>query len=906
MNARAMWTVLGVFGVLAGGVSAAELPELPAKAPGNTWVRIHVSPKSGQRRSPIFFYEPGLKKFVLSGGVGRGTRHWDNEEFDLATVTWVNAYPKGAPAAYAPASGASKAPFFTRREERKQRAWTKDAAGYLRVPWWSSYGNSSMAYWQWAYDTDAKKLIAYIQKRTVLYDPATRLWSMTGVKPFSKGTQMHWGSLCYDPVNKEIVSVGGTSDEPGGTPGTHVYKPAAAKWEKQKLASSQIDPLRGEVRDLKKLAWAVIAAARNRLYVTETDAEAKIELSKRVAELSMDALAKSLLANPSPLASHAIGHVQAAAEARGALGKVIGGTMAAETIALAQKVYDALEKAERSLDVEPAGRALSQMAYDPVNKKIVLFGGDGLDRHYGDTWVYDCKTRTWEQRFPKVSPAPRAGHALLWLPKAKKILLAGGYALGDGHSYMYGDAYWARPFEMWTYDVAKNEWACLLHIPLPPYRPGYGPDWRRKPPNMPTGDTRGTWPMAVNEDDMVVYVTPSGRAGMATWACKVDAAKASAELTKKHGVPPETVAFRGDENQPGKNRRSYDPAFYDRHARLDIEKMEAWYKALPANQWTLLSPPKAVDKCGWGTTAYDPDRQQFLFWGGGHSEYKGTNVFHFSQRTGSWSMSARPDWVLEASGGFLLPCLVSFRNDRPHVPVHAYQTYAYDPPSGKMIAVKGNTYFLYDVACREWGTFARTPFANRGVMWIALETTPKGVIAWTQDGQLWRFEKMKWRKLPLTGVKLGRPWCDGSGFAYDPDRDCLWGDPRGGKMFRYDIQTGKAEAVRTTPPKMLGKFALWREQVVLPGQDLILLMRTFGGKNVAFDTKTKKWYSVAMPFIANGKPYKGRRGGTVPRFSWTSAMHYDAKRGLVFLHNPISFWVLRFDRNTAPMEELKP
>ena len=61
--------------------------------------------------------------------------------------------------------------------------------------------------------------------------------------------------------------------------------------------------------------------------------------------------------------------------------------------------------------------------------KIVLFGGDQLDRVLADTWLYDCATRTWEQRFPKECPLPRAGHILAWLPRAKKIVLAGGYAM---------------------------------------------------------------------------------------------------------------------------------------------------------------------------------------------------------------------------------------------------------------------------------------------------------------------------------------------------------------------------------------------------------------------------------------------------------------------------------------------
>jgi hypothetical protein len=34
-------------------------------------------------------------------------------------------------------------------------------------------------------------------------------------------------------------------------------------------------------------------------------------------------------------------------------------------------------------------------------------------------------------------------------------------------------------------------------------------------------------------------------------------------------------------------------------------------------------------------------------------------------------------------------------------------------------------------------------------------------------------------------------------------------------------------------------------------------------------------------------------------------MHWDARRKLVWVHSPITFWVLKFDRQTAKMEEVR-
>ncbi|HUT33839.1 MAG TPA: hypothetical protein VNE39_10180 [Planctomycetota bacterium] len=40
-----------------------------------------------------------------------------------------------------------------------------------------------------------------------------------------------------------------------------------------------------------------------------------------------------------------------------------------------------------------------------------------------------------------------------------------------------------------------------------------------------------------------------------------------------------------------------------------------------------------------------------------------------------------------------------------------------------------------------------------------------------------------------------------------------------------------------------------------------------------------------------------------PPFSWNSALHYDARFGVVLLHNPIRVWALRLDRKAAKMAE---
>jgi len=205
----------------------------------------------------------------------------------------------------------------------------------------------------------------------------------------------------------------------------------------------------------------------------------------------------------------------------------------------------------------------------------------------------------------------------------------------------------------------------------------------------------------------------------------------------------------------------------------------------------------------------------------------------------------------------------------------------------------------------------KTPFLG-GVMDVSLETTPGGVICWaettrhSEDAKLFLFDgkARAWKRLPQTGAKVRRPWCDGSGMCYDAKRDCLWLAP-GKTLCRYDIKSGTVTRVTSDVPKVLGTFALWREQVYVPEADLILLMRLFKApdgkvKNIAYDPAANTWYWIDLPFVAGGKPRTFEKNP----FSWTGALFYDAKRNVVLLHNPITVWALRFERETARMTEI--
>jgi N-acetylneuraminic acid mutarotase len=105
---------------------------------------------------------------------------------------------------------------------------------------------------------------------------------------------------------------------------------------------------------------------------------------------------------------------------------------------------------EKNPSIAPLGREEHAMAYDSKNDKIVLFGG-AIERPHGisllnDTWVYDVKTNVWTEKAPSISPGSRFHHTLVYDSDLQKIILFGGCSEAGYVS------------DMWIYDAAANTW----------------------------------------------------------------------------------------------------------------------------------------------------------------------------------------------------------------------------------------------------------------------------------------------------------------------------------------------------------------------------------------------------------------------------------------------------------------
>lgn len=564
-------------------------------------------------------------------------------------------------------------------------------------------------------------------------------------------------------------------------------------------------------------------------------------------------------------------------------------------------VYSGEKNEWRKLDlaVAPPPRALSPMVYDPATKKIVLFGGDRLDQLYADTWVYDCATRTWEERKPPISPSPRFGHALLRLPKSGAIALLGGKGYTSSIAY-WAALYKALPFEMWTYDVAANEWKLI----------------RRYEKDAPAEYGVCAAAAAAGDDDSVLWIGPGTEKGSvhSAWLCKLDASTSDADGTAKFGVKPETLEFRSG---------SYDPEWYSKDvAPADPDATAAVLKTLAPNTWTPLQCPRWPENRqggGWSTVALDTDRDQILHMGGGHSSYFGNDMAHYDIVNGRWSIACRPQFALEFNYDLNGPGIWAF-NGAPWGG-HNYQAYEYDPTLKRVVYLKGGMTLFFDPVTRTWPHAEKSgalPFvASKYINYLVF--TPGGTICWTQTKEsqsrygLWRLEGGKaWTQLKTSGDPLPRTECDGSTVSYDSKRDRLLFTTSNGKegpqgqVWAADLKSGEVKALNPEGMDAIKCARFARESVYLPKGDLLMmgfLLPIEGGVAVPFyDCEKNRWLAAKMPSAEFFN--RGKAGSSVDL-----GLVYDAKRDLVWgtlcALKQGCLQVLKVDAATLSAEPLK-
>ncbi len=761
-NSRALPLALAL--LLLGGPLAAQAGEKKVWPPStpitgaepktNEWVAVEKH-GAGRRSAAAVVYLPTEKSWVLMLGVqgawnDRGPWPYEEQTFSLKDRLWKNRFPPGK--GWEPAVGPCKDLPKVRYGQLKDGRVGLSEARFL-------------AYGQYALDTDSNLVYALSNRMLIAYDPVKRAWRDLKPKGHpSTGSRfsMKWGSLCYDAHNREMVLFGGNN---GGSEfndtRTWVYSPAKNEWRRQECASPLMKEMRAKAAALRAEGVRLYGACMNRYFHTELPAEKEAKLGTLAKALGaeVDALAKELEGKGEGAEKRQFAQVSGDLAAAKDLLAKIGDAPNPDSLKAGLAAKRRLRRAEHGLLGEPPPRAHSPMVYDPKTKKIVLFGGDRLDMLHGDTWVYDCATRKWEERRPEVSPSPRAGHAFVYLPESGKLALVGGYKF-DSQTGYWGALYRQLPVQVWTYDAAGNKWEFIKEWPLPAGKkaaPGAGPAYMR---------SKGAgFVLAAGEGDVLLFP------GSTTYACKLDVSKADAAGAAKRGAKPGAV-----ERRTG----PYDPDWYLAGEAPAESAFQAKLKSVPANQWTVVAGKETLlprQNRDWGTAVYDPDRQAIYRWSGGHSAHCGSDIPVFSMKTGRYHQKYAPSFPLDGIGSCGSQPSRSTFLGRPWISAHTYHSYAYDNVGRKMICCGHNSFsFVFDPAASSWTHKPQPAGMDRDCFYtLTLCATPTGPYAWTKFGALFKYDGKgdTWSEVKTSGEKLIGTRCDGSGMCYDSKRDRL-------------------------------------------------------------------------------------------------------------------------------------
>ncbi len=94
----------------------------------------------------------------------------------------------------------------------------------------------------------------------------------------------------------------------------------------------------------------------------------------------------------------------------------------------------------------PEVRRNGAAIYDPVSKRVIIFGGTGNNGTMNDTWAFDPAARTWT-KLPTTgaTPAPRLGFDAVYDPVGHQMVIYAGQASG-----FFNDT--------WTLNLTTLEW----------------------------------------------------------------------------------------------------------------------------------------------------------------------------------------------------------------------------------------------------------------------------------------------------------------------------------------------------------------------------------------------------------------------------------------------------------------
>jgi len=221
MRSSAVRAALGATLVLGAGAARGAEP------PAGKFVEVSHDEVGGHLFSQVI-YAPTINALVSWGTRihSKPIRAHETQHFVPAENRWVDAWPPGKAAAWA-------------GKFRKWPDWEICASVgsfYERDGIKMPRPNSS--FYQVCWDGHNERLLFYLGSMTFSYEPKGRVWTLIHDK--SEKAQppalLIWGSLCYDPVNRQVLLFGGGGiNAPDGRPHTWALDVTTDRWRRLAL-----------------------------------------------------------------------------------------------------------------------------------------------------------------------------------------------------------------------------------------------------------------------------------------------------------------------------------------------------------------------------------------------------------------------------------------------------------------------------------------------------------------------------------------------------------------------------------------------------------------------------------------------------------------------------------------------
>jgi hypothetical protein len=425
----------------------------------------------GARSQHSMVFEKSTGKVLLFGGglADSGTSIWP-EGIDYSDPFPMDPAHRPGPGPSPDGSGISLAFGDTWEWDSTNGSWTQHtpttapSARYDSALVWDSQRNRAVLFG--GMQKDQAEANGIPQQDTWEWDPATSGWSLrttTGQKPSAR-----WGhGMAYDPGRGLMVLVGGKDLQTHlGLADVWDWDPTQGTWTRR-LAGSESNLPAGRM-----YASLVTDSAQNRLDLmagvillgpyqaaTPPYAGSQIGPSAELWQLEPTTATFTNRSAPQNTPSPRTGFAMAFCPATGKT-YVFGGSSDLYPFPWLDDLWewDGSSWSQVQSDVRPPARGNTAMAYDPVRKSLVLYGGDNyLNPNTGDyavlsdTWEWNGATRKWSQLFPTSSPGPQDVPGMVTDTGRGKVLLYDGSV---NSAYM-----------VWEWDGATTTWTNRTPIP---------------------------------------------------------------------------------------------------------------------------------------------------------------------------------------------------------------------------------------------------------------------------------------------------------------------------------------------------------------------------------------------------------------------------------------------------------